>query len=344
MIITANATLVDALARLDATAKGILLVVDEEERLIGTLTDGDIRRCILRCGGLNAIVLDAVHRHPVTIAPERIAEGANLLAEAKVSLLPVIDEDGRVVDCLFADGSTITQSQDHEKVDLPVIMMAGGLGTRLYPYTKILPKPLIPVNDVPIAERIINQFYSQGCRKFTLIVNHKKEMIKAYFKECEGDFEVDFVEEGVFLGTGGGLGLLRGRIDSTFILTNCDILVRANMANALELHQSDGNAVTMFASLKNYEIPYGTVEIDEGGSISRMVEKPRIPFLVNTGCYLVEPYVLDLIAKDEEVGFPDVIKRCQEHGFRTGIYPISEDSWMDMGQLDELRAMSMKVQ
>lgn len=331
-------TLVEALGRLDSAGTRILLVVDESFVLKGVLTDGDIRRCILKTGKLESLVSDAFNRNPTVLTAGSETDALFLMKERKLDAVPIVDENGVVVDCVFRDKICIPDSVG--RINLPVVMMAGGLGTRLYPYTKILPKPLVPVNDVPIAERIINSFKTQGCTDFLLIVNHKKEMIKAYFNEVDRDYDVRFVEEREFLGTGGGLSLVKNQVADTFILTNCDILIKTDFSKALDLHRSQGNSVTMIVSLKNYVIPYGTVEIDVGGGVAAMTEKPTIPFFINTGCYIVERSVLDLIQDDETIDFPDVICRCMSNGLRVGVYPVSESSWLDMGQPEELARMS----
>lgn len=339
LFISENDKLVDALQVLDDTGKGIAFVVQDKNALIGTLTDGDVRRCILKTGNLDATVSQAMNTRPLTVSP---GDSASIPNGFEYDALPIVNSDGVIVDAIFRDGD-ILHRNGSEDLDLPVVMMAGGLGTRLYPYTKILPKPLIPVNDIPIAERIIERFRSYGCKRFILIVNHKKEMIKAYFNDLPKDYSIEFIEEKEFLGTGGGLSLISGNIDSAFILTNCDILIEANMDEALKLHREKGNFVTILASLKNFAIPYGSIEIGEGGEIVDMVEKPDIALLVNTGCYIVEPSVLDFITEGENIGFPSIIERCKDAGCNVGVYPISDRSWLDMGQIDGLHNMSERL-
>lgn len=339
LFIAPDATFVDALKQLDATGRHTLLVVDENHCLLGTLTDGDMRRAILRLGALDATVSESYNDHPYVCSVECREHAYEVLDENGIDAVPLVAVGGKVVDCIFRDGSCGLAALEGT-VDIPVVMMAGGLGTRLYPYTKVLPKPLIPINDVPIAERIIGTFHRQGCNRFLLIVNHKKEMIKAYFNEIDRDYTIEYADETEFLGTGGGLALVKDRVPETFFLTNCDILIDTDFSKALALHRDEGNAVTMIVSLKNYTIPYGTVEIDAGGGINAMLEKPSIPFLVNTGCYIVDKCALDYIEDSESVGFPDIIERCKADRRKVGVYPVSERSWLDMGQLDEMNNMS----
>lgn len=341
--ISEESTIVDALCQLDRTGRGILLVMDDEGRFAGTLTDGDIRRLLLRSGRLDGLVSDAVQRSPATVPPSNASEATGIARRLRLDAVPVVDEAGRVVDCIFADGESAPVMSGRGRATLPVVMMAGGLGSRLYPFTKVLPKPLIPIDDVPIAERIMDAFHEAGCTSFYLVVNYKKEMIKAYFREAKLDYEVGFIDEAEFRGTGGGLKLVEDVVGETFVLTNCDILVNFDLSDALRYHKESDNCVTMIVSLKNYHIPYGTVEMGEGGEITAMREKPSIPFFVNTGCYIVDPCLISLIGEDETIDFPTLIERGAGEGMRMGAYPISEDSWMDMGQLDGLRAMSERL-
>jgi NDP-sugar pyrophosphorylase family protein len=231
-----------------------------------------------------------------------------------------------------------------EPIDLPVVIMAGGMGTRLYPYTKILPKPLIPIGEFPIIEHIINRFYDQGCREFYLIVSHKKNMIKAYFNELKRDYTVTFIDEEKPLGTGGGIGLCKNKINKPFILTNCDILIDGDFNKICKFHKEKKNVITMVCSMNQFRIPYGVIKMGKDGDLDSMQEKPTIPFLINTGCYVVEPEIIDNIEKNKEVDFPDVIQQYKNLNQNIGIYPISENSWLDMGQFDELEKMKKRLE
>lgn len=337
-LVPGGTTVPECLARLDATAKGCLFVVDSEGRLAGSLSDGDVRRHILRTGGLAGTALDAANRDPVSAGEGGRPSPAKVSAMSGVSAVPVLDADGRVADIVFRDGAELARGRLGSPV--PVVMMAGGKGTRLLPYTAVLPKPLVPVAGKAIAERIIERFHEGGCGPFHLVLNYRRRMIRAYFDELDPPYEVRFVDEEEYRGTGGGLKLLEGEVGGTFILTNCDILVDVDLPGLLAAHRASGDAVTIVCSLKCYTIPYGTIEIGEGGEVAAMREKPTVPSLINTGVYVVEPGVLGLIGEDEAVGFPDVVARCMEVGMGVGVYPVSEGSWLDMGEPDELQRMA----
>ena len=340
ILLQEGASVLDAMGQLDKTGLGVLFDAPEG-KLQGVVTDGDLRRYILAGGKLEGPAADAVNRSPRSLPLERRAAARRLMLDQCIKALPLLDSQGRIQDVLFADGLDI---DTQKRADLPVVMMAGGLGTRLYPYTKILPKPLIPIGDVPIAEHIIRRFADVGCSRFWLVVNYKKNMIKSYFNDLEKDYTVDYVDEDKPLGTGGGLWLLKGKVDSTFFLTNCDILIDADFGDLYQFHKTNGNQITMVCAVKHFTIPYGVVQLADDGQVSAMQEKPEMNFLTNTGVYVVEPEVIDLIAPDTPTPFTDLIDRVREKGGRVGVYPVSEHSWMDMGQLEELDNMRRRLE
>ena len=339
LLLAQDASVLQAMQQLDETGCKILLWAPEG-RLAGVLTDGDVRRYILRGGRLDAPALEMVNLRPHALRPAQKDDARRWFKRWDVSALPVVDKGGRVLDVVFASS---VDAESRTEVHAPVVMMAGGLGTRLYPYTKILPKPLIPVGELPIAEHIINRFADAGCSQFTLIVNYKKSMIKAYFGELEKEYTVDFADEDTPLGTGGGLSLLRGKVKDTFFLTNCDILVDADFGKIYQFHKENRNRLTMVCALKNFTIPYGVVE-QENGVLTGLKEKPHMSFYTNTGLYVVDPDVLDLIEPGTYTPFTDVVERVKAQGGRVGVYPVSEHSWMDMGQLEELDNMRRRLE
>lgn len=342
MLIDENITILQAMQKLDRTAKKILFVV-RKNKLVAAVTDGDIRRWILSNGNLEAAISSAANYAPKYIRQNQTNEVIQYMRDNEIEAVPVVDKEMQIVDIKFENERIDCKKVSASLAGIPVVIMAGGLGTRLYPYTKILPKPLIPVGDLPIIEHIINEFRQYGCVDFHLIVNHKKNMIKAYFNEKELDYNLSYADEDIPLGTGGGLSLLKGRIDSTFILSNCDILIKEDIEKIYKLHKQKGNLITMVCSVKNFTIPYGIVEIDSNGDIEEMKEKPSLSFLTNTGCYIVEPEIIEDLETNVAIGFPDIIDRYRKQGRRVGIYPISENSWLDMGQMDELKRMETMI-
>lgn len=338
-LIDENCTMLEAMKLLDKVAKKVLFIT-KNDHFAATLTDGDIRRWILKKGSLEAFAKDIANYAPKYLHENEKDSAKDFMRKNSIEALPILNEDGDIVSIIFWNDEKIARKK---KLDVPVVIMAGGVGTRLYPYTKILPKPLIPIGEIPIAEHIINRFYKNGCREFHLILNYKKNMIKAYFNEVYKDYTLNYIDEDQPLGTGGGLSLLKGKINSTFILSNCDILIEADYKKIYNFHKEEKNIITIVCSLKNITIPYGVIEIGKTGKIEKMKEKPELSFFTNTGMYIVEPRIIEELEDDVTIGFPDIIEKYRIAGEKIGIYPISENSWLDMGQLDEMEKMRKRL-
>lgn len=339
-LIDEECTMLEAMESLDKVAKKILFVT-QKGQFKAAITDGDIRRWILKRGSLEAKVKDIANYNPKFLYEKDKIFARKFMKKHSIEAVPIVNEEMNIVSVVLLNNGEIKPKRN---LDIPVVIMAGGLGTRLYPYTKILPKPLIPIGEIPIVEHIINRFNRYGCKDFFLIVNHKKNMIKAYFNEIEKNYMVNYVDEDKPLGTGGGLSLLKGKIDSTFILSNCDILIEEDYEKIYKFHKKEKNLITMVCSLKNIKIPYGVIEISETGEIEEMREKPELSFFTNTGMYIVEPRVIEELEKNKETGFPDIIEKYKKAGQKIGVYPISENSWMDMGQLDGMEEMRSRLE
>lgn len=339
-MIDEEATLIEAMKKLDIVAKKVLFVI-RKDQFVATLTDGDIRRNILKKKSLDSKIKDIANYNPKFLLEKDRFTARKYMKKNSIEALPIVNDNGDIISVALWNDEEI----DYKKnIDLPVVIMAGGFGTRLYPYTKILPKPLIPVGEIPIVEHIINRFNKNGSNKFYLIVNYKKNMIKAYFNEVEKLYEIEYIDEDKPLGTGGGLSLLKGKINSTFVLSNCDILIEEDYEKIYKFHKDNGNLITMICSLKTIKIPYGVVEIDENGDIEKIKEKPELSFFTNTGMYIVEPQVVEDLEAEKETGFPDIIDKYRFLGQKVGIYPISENNWMDMGQFDEMEKMKLRIE
>ncbi len=341
LFIAEDATILETMKKLDETGQRILFIAPGG-KLKAVLTDGDLRKFLLRGGRLEAPVRLAANYNPKHLPVADRARARDILQSCSIDALPILDRDGAIADVVFASGVDV---DNRKQAGIPVVVMAGGLGTRLYPYTKILPKPLIPVGEKPIAEIILDRFSDYGCRDVFMVVNYKKNMIKSYFNDLEEKpYHITYADETEFLGTGGGLCLLKGMLDGTFFFSNCDTLLDVDYGDVLEYHRSHKNLITMICAYKHYTVPYGVVEMGENGTIEGMREKPELNFLTNTGVYVVEPQVVEELADGRKVGFPDVIEEYRLAGRNVGVYPISESAWMDMGQMEELEKMRRRLE
>jgi dTDP-glucose pyrophosphorylase len=334
-----NATVRESIKAIDANGKKVVFIVEEDLTLLGIFTDGDMRRYVLRNGDLNEPVSTAMNDKPVVFQDGDETGLRNFMNDNKMLVYPIVNEVGKIVRAMFWDEEDSISAADALPEGIQVVIQAGGKGTRLYPYTKILPKPLIPIGEIPIVEHIIDRFRRYACRDFYMVVNYKKNMIKAYFNEIEKDYRLNYVEEEKFLGTGGGIKLLGNRINQTFFLSNCDILIDANYSSIYRFHKKQGNRITIVGAMKHVVVPYGVLKLDDEGRIAELSEKPEYSFLTNTGLYILEPEVLDAIEPDVPIHITDIISNFMKEGEKVGVYPISERQWLDMGQIEELDNM-----
>lgn len=340
-----ESTVVEAMQKIDVNAKGILFIVDKQGKIGGVVTDGDIRRWLIKTGELNAAIETFVNKNPKVVYQNNLFEAKEIMEKLSINALPVIDSQNIVVDVLFRTNE-ITQPQKTDKTTLkhvPVVIMAGGKGTRLYPYTKILPKPLIPIGDIPIMERIIDRFHDFGVERFWATVNYKKNMIKSYFAELDADYILNYVEEDKPLGTAGSLNLIEQKFTEPVIVSNCDILIQADYADIYKHHIESGNELTIVTALKNIVVPYGVIHSKEDGKISSMEEKPKLSYFVNTGMYVLSPKAMEKIPRDTFFHMTELADRLLESGEKIGMYPISEESFLDMGEFEEMHRMEQKL-
>lgn len=324
----------DAISSIDKSNGEIALVVDAALRLLGSVTDGDIRRGLLQGRQLDEPVSSIMNRQPKFVdADAPPIEASRLMRRLDIDQIPMLDDEGRVVDIIFRrDLGRVTQ-------DSPlVVIMAGGKGERLRPITEQIPKPMIPLGGRPILETIIQRFKTQGFSRFALCVNYRAEVIREHFGDGEAfGVEIDYVEEPKRLGTAGALSLLRTRPDSPIIVTNGDVLTTMDYRKLLEFHYMHAAWATMCLNIFKYQLPYGAVEVD-GHRILKVTEKPVQQFFINAGVYAISPAAFDLVPADTYFDMTTLFERIGED-YRAA-YPLHE-YWLDIGQKPDLeRAQS----
>ncbi len=336
IIIEETASIRQALQLLDTSAKRVLFI-ERDKKLLGAVSDGDIRRWILKSGNLDEPVSTIMNRDPITLSSPDKRQAFDQMKKLGISAIPVVNDFNEIKTIFF------WVEEDHgaiiKPIDLKVVIMAGGRGERLLPYTSIVPKPLMPIGDKAIIELIIESFKKYGCKEFTLTINYKKNMIKAYFDELERDYRITYIEEEKPLGTGGSLSLLKDKLTKTFIVSNCDILLDVDYSEIYRYHQHNNNMITIITSLKHYILPYGTININTDGTVCSLIEKPGRDYLINTGVYILEPDALKYLKDAEFMHITELIENCIRDGKKVGTYPIGDEAWMDMGQFDEMEKM-----
>jgi len=335
-----NATIKEAMEALDKTAEKVLLVVDDNQRLVGALTDGDIRRHILKKRDLIGTIQNAYNKNPIFLFQEDfdIEKIKHVLTKNIINLVPILNQDHKVVDFVtWEKAFGINRKSGDQKLDVPVVIMAGGRGTRLEPFTKVLPKPLIPVGEKPIIDHIIDRFRDYGTSDFYLTIHHMSKIIRAYFEEKELDYSIGFAEENEPMGTAGSLKLLADKLNKPFFVSNCDIIIDTDYADLFRFHMQNKYDITLVASAKQFNIPYGICELNGGGSLKRIKEKPEYNFLANAGMYVLNPAVLELIPDDQLFHITHLIDKAKVNDGNIGVYPVSEKAWIDVGQWSEYR-------
>lgn len=336
-----SATILEALKLMDSAEKKMLLVF-QQDVFTGVLSIGDIQRAILK-GEEFSVRIGNILRKKITLGKtsNTISDIKKEMLDKKIECMPVVNEKGELVNVHFwEDFFSKEVKRNKESLNCPVVIMAGGKGTRLKPITNIIPKPLIPIGTKTIIEEIMDCFVGIGCKDYYLSVNYKVETIKHYFDQLKNpNYNINYFQEPKPLGTAGSMYLLKGKIKKTFFVSNCDILINQDLEDIYNYHKKNNNAITMVSALKHFKIPYGTIKTGKKGMFKEMTEKPELTYQINTGVYILEPFVLDFIPENTFYHITDLIENIHERGHNVGVFPISEGSWKDIGQWDEYLKM-----
>lgn len=322
----------DTIRTIDEGAIQIAFVVDGNDRLLGTVTDGDIRRAILRGVPLDGEARLVMNPHPVT-APSDMSRQAilEIMRHKLIHQIPILDHAGRVVDVELLDNLLMREAPQNW-----VVLMAGGLGSRLRPLTDDVPKPLLKIGNKPLLEIILENFIEQGFRKFYFSVNYRADMVESHFQEgTHWDAEIRYLRETERMGTAGPLSLLQDRITHPVIIMNADLLTKLNFRQLLDFHHEHHAKATMCVREYDFQVPYGVVRIDNT-RITAIDEKPVQRFFVNAGIYVLDPEVFSLIPSDSYFDMPDLFNRIIERKLDTAVFPIRE-YWMDIGRLEDFQ-------
>jgi len=322
-----NACFRDAILKINEERSGVALVVDEETRLVGLITDGDIRRAILKGVRLEDSATLAMTKNSITAKHYHTkGELFRIMAQHNVSHIPVVDEEKRPLGIVYR--SFLTKEN---LLTTPVVAMAGGLGTRLRPLTNEFPKPMLKVNGKPMLERIIERFRDLGVIEFYISVNYKAEVIENYFGNgLAWRVQIHYLRETKRLGTAGSLSLLPRDIPCPFFVTNADVMVDLDFRTIYQFHRDNNPDLTVAVKKINYQVPYGTIEVEHDRIVS-LSEKPHIKKYVNAGIYVLDPEVLKEIPADEYFDMTDLINKLINNGRKVSSYLI-DGTWMDIGQ------------
>ncbi len=336
-IVDSQTTIIQTMKLMDDEFAKSLLVFDGDA-FLGMITNGDLQRAIIANKpfdtAIGTIVDNTKKKYASTDDEEEVIK--SWMLEVRAEMMPVIDSVGQLVKVIFwNDLFDEPQKDNREKIDLPVVIMAGGKGTRLKPLTNIIPKPLIPIGDKTILEEIMDRFERIGCKRFYMSVNYKSDMMRFYLDRLEHKYNIDFFEEEKPLGTIGSVSLLMGKIDMPFFVSNCDIVIDQDMRDVYDYHNESHNDLTIVTAVKSLRIPYGVIETGEDGLMIAIKEKPELTYMINTGVYILNPECIAEIPQGEFFHVTQLMEKIKARGGRVGCFPVSEHAWKDMGEWSE---------
>lgn len=342
IIISHNLTVRNAVKKMDVENLNLLVVINNSKKVLGIFTMGDFRRAIFFGLDLEIKISSIINKNFEYLmdgfskndAKQKFIKN-NLIME-----IPVLDKSFKLIK--IVSRSEFFRTKDLKNLNkkfknISVVIMAGGKGTRLDPFTRILPKPLIPIGNDPIIKVIMDQFMKFGSTRFYISVNEKSHMIKSYFNDLNLDCKIKYVEEKKPLGTAGSLRLLKNILKKTFFVSNSDILIQSHFPGMLQFHKENRYDLTLISSMHNYKIPYGVCNFNKNGELKYIKEKPEYYHFVNTGLYLIEPKVLKLIPANIKFDMNDLLNKARNNKMKVGVFPISENSWSDIGEWSEYK-------
>ena len=314
------------------------VVVDSDYRLLGTLSEGDVRKVVSKKSNLKKNIMNFCNRNSKYFVEGNYNDSQikKVFFKKRYDLIPVLNKDRIVKKVLLWHLFFGSRKKTEKKLNTKVVIMAGGKGTRLNPLTKILPKPLVPIKDKPIIEHIISRFARYGINDFYFTIKYKMEIIKAYFNDTKSKSRIQYLEEKKPLGTAGGLKKLYGKIKNSFFVTNCDVLIDANLVNFFNFHKREKSDLSLIVASQKHTVPYGVCQINKD-KLEKITEKPKLNYFVNAGLYLINPKVLKLIPQNKYFDMNNLIKKAIEKKYKVTAYPIAQKHWIDIGQLAEYK-------
>lgn len=337
-----NQTVEVALKYLKANGQKCLVVISSKYKLLGTLSDGDIRNHIINNGNVKSKLLKIYNKNPFAIIDTKISqkELRNYFTKFEISIVPVIDKHKKVVDI-------ITRNSFNKKLIInpniiPILIMAGGKGIRMRPFTDILPKPLIPINGIPVIQILINKFYEKLGSPIFISVNYKDKIMKAYLNDLKDKFDLKFINENKPLGTIGSAKLITHYNFENLIVTNCDVLIDTDIKKTISFHKKNKFDLTIIGVKKKYNLSYGIMKI-KNKILTSLIEKPKMELSINGGFYIINKKILEKIPKNRKYDLTDLIRSLLKSKKKIGVYEISERKWSDIGQWDKYKETLSKL-
>ena len=341
-LVKSNITIHKAISNLNNTGRKCLVVIDNNNKIIGTLSDGDVRKAISKKINLNVKIKNIMNKKPIFIFEKKykLIKLKEYFINYLIDLIPLVNDEMIVTKIIFWEDLFDKKNKNviyNSHINIPIIIMAGGKGTRLEPFTSILPKPLIPINGKVMIERILDNFSNFGFNNFNFVLNYKSLILKAYLKEMKSNVKINFYEEKKELGTVGGLFFLKNKIKDNFILSNCDIIVNCDYNDLLKTHNSNKNIITIVTASKEFVVPYGNCILNNNGELEYIDEKPKLDFLINTGIYIINKKAINFIKKNKKLNMDQLISIILEKKMKIGVFPVQSNQWIDIGEWPEYK-------
>ena len=333
-----NALTRKAIRKINQLGGRSLIVVERKNILKGILSSYDLRKAIINKNILNKNINKIYNKKPKYIFSDEIRKNISdtYIKIKRLGILPVVNKKThKIVDILTYRKLKSLKFKNSEKINCSVVIMAGGKGTRLKPYTEILPKPLLPINKKPAIRHILEKFDYYGPTKFFITVNYKAEVLKSYFHEAQGSFKIKIINEDKPLGTAGSLYYLKNKIKNHFFLTNCDIMVNTNYFDILNFHLKNKNDITIVVAKKTFNLPYGVCNVKKNSF--QFMEKPKFRFNINVGLYLLNKNILNLLKKKQYLDFNTLLEKSLKNNKKVGYYKIKDRDWVDVGRMDKYK-------
>ena len=339
-IVSLKHSLLDAMKVMDSQKVKTLFVIDNE-RFEGLITIGDIQRAIINNISLQEPLSRVLTKNKVygyLSEKEDVIKGK--MRRMRAEVMPILDDNDNLIDVWFwNDIFEKSEAAIRERIDIPVVIMAGGKGTRLKPLTNVIPKPLVPIGEKTILEEIMDRFEGIGCHRFYMSVNYKSDMMHFYLNQLDHKYCIEFFEENKPLGTIGSVSLLKGKLNSPFFVSNCDIIIDQDYRDVYDYHLDNHNDLTLVTAVKSICIPYGVIETGGDGLMLGLQEKPELTYMINTGLYLLNAECINEIPEGEVFHITQLIEKIKARGGRVGCFPVSEHAWKDMGEWSEYLRM-----
>jgi len=339
-LVNENAKIKDCMKKMQENGQRCVIIIDDQMKLKGTFSDGDARRLILKNINFNSYIKNNYHKKNFSFIKKKnysTRKIKSLFLQNNLTLIPIVDEKKKVIN-VETWSNFFNKNSFNDSKKTSIVITAGGKGTRLIPYTSILPKPLIPIDNIPMIEYVIRNFKKYNYTNFVMTVNYKSNLIKTYFQDKYIDFTIDYIEEKKPLGTVGGLKNISNLSDN-FFLINCDTLIDLNYDSLLKTHKTKKSDLTIVTCKMKVKSPYGICDVDSKNKLIDFKEKPEKDNLINTGFYVLSKKILKLIKKNTYCDFDEIIKKCIRKNFTVQTYEIDKKKWKDLGSISGLKKM-----